>query len=120
MGRRRRGRTEAARVEAPSAPAPALPASRWGWAVPLLLALAVAAAYASVLDADFVNYDDQAYVTENRWITGGLQARSIAWAMTAFEAGNWHPLTWISHMADCQAFGLDPRGPHAINLTLHA
>jgi tetratricopeptide (TPR) repeat protein len=88
--------------------------------VPLLLVAAVLLAYASVLDADFVNYDDQAYVTENRWITGGLQARSVAWAMSAFEAGNWHPLTWISHMADCQVFGLRPRGHHAVNLALHA
>jgi tetratricopeptide (TPR) repeat protein len=100
--------------EAQVAPSPLL------WLAPLVLVAAVLLAYASVLDADFVNYDDQAYVTENRWITGGLQARSVVWATTAFEAGNWHPLTWISHMADCQAFGIRPRGHHAVNLALHA
>lgn len=103
-----------------AAPPPPAPGPSNAWLVSLLLVLTVAAAYASVLGADFVNYDDQAYVTENRWITGGLQARSVAWAMTAFEAGNWHPLTWISHMADCQAFGLRPRGHHAVSLALHA
>jgi tetratricopeptide (TPR) repeat protein len=88
--------------------------------VSLLLVAAVLLSYVSVFDADFVNYDDQAYVTENRHITGGLRAESVAWALRAFEAGNWHPLTWISHMVDCQVFGLAPRGHHATNLFLHA
>jgi len=88
--------------------------------VPLLLVAAVLLVYRSVLDADFVNYDDQAYVTENRHVTVGLVAPSVAWAFTAFEAGNWHPLTWLSHMADCQAFALRPRGHHATSLALHA
>jgi protein O-mannosyl-transferase len=90
------------------------------WLVPLLLVGAVLAAYASLLDADFVNYDDQAYVTENRHVSAGLRPEGVVWAFTAFEAGNWHPLTWLSHMADCQAFGLAPRGHHATSLALHA
>lgn len=102
---------------------PGGPSARNGpavWLVCLLLVAAVLAAYAPVLDADFVNYDDQAYVTENRHVNTGLGSDNLAWALVAFEAGNWHPLTWLSHQADCQAFGLRPRGHHATSLALHA
>jgi tetratricopeptide (TPR) repeat protein len=102
----------------PGSPAAARPPA--DWLVPLILVGAVLLAYASVLSAEFVNYDDQAYVTENRRVSGGLRAGNVAWALTAFEAGNWHPLTWISHMADCEAYALRPRGHHATNLALHA
>jgi tetratricopeptide (TPR) repeat protein len=116
----RRRRAQAVAVVAPSSPVAAPPATRARWLVPLLLVLAVLLAYAPVFDAGFVNYDDQAYVTENRHVTAGLTRQDIAWAFTAFEAGNWHPLTWLSHMADCQAFGLRSGAHHATNVLLHA
>jgi protein O-mannosyl-transferase len=67
----------------------------------------------------FVAYDDQNYVYENRDITGGLTLRSVEWALSHRHAGNWHPLTTISHMTDCQIFGLHPFGHHLTNVLLH-
>ena len=67
----------------------------------------------------FVEYDDQNYVYENRDITGGLTLRSVEWALSHPQARNWHPLTTISHMADCQIFGLQPFGHHLTNVLLH-
>jgi tetratricopeptide (TPR) repeat protein len=67
----------------------------------------------------FVEYDDQNYVYENRGITGGLTLHSVEWAFSHPQARNWHPLTTISHMADCQIFGLQPFGHHLTNVLLH-
>jgi tetratricopeptide (TPR) repeat protein len=67
----------------------------------------------------FVEYDDQNYVYENRDITGGLTLHSVEWAFSHPQARNWHPLTTISHMADCQIFGLQPFGHHLTNVLLH-
>ncbi|MDH7601885.1 MAG: tetratricopeptide repeat protein [Armatimonadota bacterium] len=83
------------------------------------LAAVVAIVYLPVLDADFVGYDDELYVTRNPYVQAGPTAESLLWAFTTFAAGNWHPLTWISHMLDCAAYGLDPRGHHLTNLILH-
>ncbi len=79
-----------------------------------------AAIYAPVRDFEFVNYDDYHYVVENTHVASGLTAKNVAWAFPAFAAGNWHPLTWISHQADCQVFGLDPGGHHVTNVLFHA
>lgn len=67
----------------------------------------------------FVNYDDQEYVYENPRITGGLTNQAVIGAFTQFHARNWHPLTTLSHMLDCQLFGLNPAGHHFINVLLH-
>jgi len=67
----------------------------------------------------FVNYDDDQYVTKNQNVQAGLTAKTIKWAFTAKNAGNWHPLTWLSHMLDCQLFGLDPKWHHIVNLLFH-
>jgi tetratricopeptide (TPR) repeat protein len=69
---------------------------------------------------DFINYDDPNYVYENTNITGGLSIRGIAWALTHIHSMNWHPLTTISHMLDCQIYGLKPGGHHASNVLLHS
>ena len=71
-----------------------------------------------VLDCDFVSYDDPVYVTENHRVQQGLSLDNIGWAFT-FAFSNWTPLDTISHMADCQFFGLNPRGHHATSLALH-
>jgi tetratricopeptide (TPR) repeat protein len=84
----------------------------------LLLVLTIAA-YWQIRDFDFVYYDDRLYVTENAYVQQGLNWENIKWAFTTGQASNWHPLTWLSHMLDCDLFGSDPRGPHVINLSLH-
>ncbi len=72
------------------------------------------------MDADFIGLDDPQYVSENTHVLAGLRAGGFAWALTSFEAANWHPLTWLSHMLDVTLFG--PRaGPHhRVNVALHA
>ncbi len=69
---------------------------------------------------DFINYDDPRYVYENTKITGGLSISGIAWAFTHIHSMNWHPLTTISHMLDCQFYGLKAGGHHFTNVLLHA
>ncbi|MGA2176816.1 MAG: tetratricopeptide repeat protein [Verrucomicrobiota bacterium] len=86
----------------------------------LLLGLGTIALYAPALTFSFVNYDDQLYVLNNPNVNHGLTAAGLGWAFQAGYAANWHPLTWLSHMVDCQVFGLRPGGPHAINVLLHA
>ncbi len=65
-------------------------------------------------------WDDDAYVTANPHVRSGLTSSNLRWAMTSFEQSNWHPLTWISHMLDCQLFGLNPGPPHLVNVLLQA
>jgi Tfp pilus assembly protein PilF len=76
--------------------------------------------YFSTLNSAFINYDDPAYVTKNAHVLEGLSWNNITWALTATVEANWHPLTWISHMADVQLFGMNPRGHHAVSVLLHA
>src|SRR5262245_54258916 len=87
--------------------------------VPLLLALGTAAVYAPVRHHAFVDYDDFVYVVDNPHVNGGLTADGVGWAFTARWAANWHPLTWLSHMADVQAFGLSPGAHHLVNVGIH-
>jgi tetratricopeptide (TPR) repeat protein len=68
----------------------------------------------------FVNYDDDHYVYQNPCVERGLTAAGIVWAFTTTQCYNWHPLTWLSHMLDCQAYGLHAGGHHLTNVLLHA
>jgi len=86
----------------------------------LLLVLATLALYNSVTRAPFLNYDDALYVTGNPQVRAGLTWKTVAWAFRTSELGNWHPLTWLSLAFDCQIFGLNPAGPHILNVLLHA
>jgi tetratricopeptide (TPR) repeat protein len=88
--------------------------------VSLLLAVATIAVYAPVHDHPFAGLDDPKYVTQNPHIKDGLTAGAVVWGFTHGYAGNWHPLTWVSHAADVQVFGLDPAGHHDENVLLHA
>ncbi|MEN6556827.1 MAG: hypothetical protein ABFC54_01475, partial [Thermoguttaceae bacterium] len=90
------------------------------WAVCGLLVLAVALVFGQTLRHGFVNIDDGAYVTQNRQVVHGLTGQGIAWSLTARYASNWHPITWLSHMLDCQLYGLRPWGHHLTNVLLHA
>jgi tetratricopeptide (TPR) repeat protein len=84
-----------------------------------LLAVIVFAAYWPVLSHDFTNYDDPNYVTANADVQRGLTWARVSWAFCNPVVGNWHPLTMLSHMLDCQLFGLRPAGHHLTNLLLH-
>ncbi len=86
----------------------------------LLLVLATLALYNSVTHAPFLNYDDQVYVTDNLHVRAGLTWKTVGWAFRSSEQSNWHPITWLSHALDCQIFGLNPEGPHTVNVLLHA
>jgi protein O-mannosyl-transferase len=89
------------------------------WILALVLALATIALYYPVSHHPFLNYDDDAYVSENVHIQSGLNWDTVRWAFTTFESANWHPLTWISHALDYQMFQLDPGGHHETNVVLH-
>jgi len=75
--------------------------------------------FGQTLRHDFINYDDPRYVYQNTKITNGLNVAAIAWAMTHIHAENWHPLTTITHMLDCQVYGLRAGGHHLTNVLLH-
>jgi len=68
---------------------------------------------------EFIVYDDNVYVTENLHVQTGLTYGNMLWAFTTIEASNWHPLTWWSHMLDCQIYGLNPKGHHLTNILFH-
>jgi tetratricopeptide (TPR) repeat protein len=88
--------------------------------VSVLLAVIVGIAFGRALGNDFVGYDDQSYVVLNPRVTNGLTLEGIQWAFTHVHASNWHPLTMISHMLDCQLYGLQPWGHHLTSILLHA
>jgi len=85
-----------------------------------LLVVAVALVYRGAGGFEFVNLDDPDYLTRNPMVRGGLSWRGFWWAFTAFHAANWHPLTWLSHMADASLFGMDAGAHHLVSLGLHA
>lgn len=88
-------------------------------AVAVVLVIGTIAAYWGLWNNGFINYDDNQYVTENRYVINGLTWQGVVWAFTCEHSYNWHPMTWLSHMMDVQLFGLDPAGHHVINLLLH-
>ena len=85
----------------------------------LFLIASTVCVFCQVRNHDFVNYDDSEYVTENRHVQNGLTWEGTIWAFTTTHASNWHPLTWLSHMLDCQIYGLNPGGHHLTGLLFH-
>jgi protein O-mannosyl-transferase len=85
----------------------------------LLLAALTLTSYLQVLSQPFFDYDDQVYVTSNSHVAGGLTGENIVWAFTSVDAANWHPVTWLSHLADVQCFGMNPHGHHLTSLVIH-
>lgn len=85
----------------------------------LVLALVTIAVFGQVCNHEFLNYDDDKYVTENPHVNGGFSRESVIWAFTAPHVANWHPLTSLSHMLDCELFGLSPFWHHITNLLFH-
>ena len=86
----------------------------------IILFLVTTAVYFRAAFFPFALIDDADYVTNNYRVTSGLSLSSLQWACTTFYAGNWHPLTWLSLMADSQLFGAGPMGYHLVNVLLHA
>ena len=96
------------------------PESRFTGVVICLALVAITwAVFGQTLTHDFVNFDDHVYVYENPLVIRGLSTEGIAAAFTQTHARNWHPLTTLSHMLDCQLYGLNARGHHLTNLLLH-
>src|SRR5437660_5221676 len=87
----------------------------------ILLGLAVMtfAIYAQVIGHQFITLDDDAYIKENGMVNRGVTLAGVAWAFTAFDQGNWHPLTWIAHMIDSQLFGMNAGGHLLVNALIH-
>jgi protein O-mannosyl-transferase len=79
--------------------------AHYSWFATLLL-------YGSVRHHEFLDFDDSQYVTKNIHVSTGLKLGNVVWAFTTFYAANWHPVTWLSHMTDCQLFGLNSGSQH--------
>ena len=78
------------------------------------------AAFEGLRHNDFVCYDDPLYVSENAHVTEGLTFDSFVWAFKSWkDTANWHPVTWLSHMLDCELFGLNAHRHHLMNLLFH-
>ena len=85
------------------------------------LVVAVAVLYGRVAGFGFVDFDDPAYVFANPHVRAGLTREGIGWAFTTHQEANWTPLSWISHMAAAQVFGVEKAcGHHLVNVALHA
>ena len=93
------------------------------WLAPCI-ALALGAVtllvYWPVRHFDFLNWDDLTYISRNDHVRGGITWNGVIWSFTHSYSSNWHPLTWLSHMLDCQLYGLNPAGPHLTNVVFHA
>ena len=90
------------------------------WAAAGLLVAATAAIYWQTLGHEFLRFDDHAYIVANPHVRGGLTPENATWALSTRHASNWHPLTWLSHMADCSLYGMWPGGHHLTSVVLHA
>lgn len=85
----------------------------------VLLIITSLIAYGRILGNDFVNFDDEIYITKNQHVQAGINSQTIKWAFTSVVSSNWHPLTLLSHALDWQLFGGNASGHHLINLLLH-
>ena len=88
-------------------------------AVSIFLTVIIWVVFGQTLGHDFVNFDDDKYVYENFEVSRGLTLEGFKWLLTHSHANLWHPLTTLSHMADCQIYGLKPGGHHFTNVLLH-
>ena len=87
--------------------------------VSLFLIVMILAAYWQLPTHNFLDFDDNGYITRNTHVHEGLTRESIAWAFSFTDVAYWHPLTWLSHMLDYQLFGLKSGMHHLMNLLLH-
>jgi hypothetical protein len=75
--------------------------------------------YWQVAYHEFISLDDETYVVNNIHVATGLSFANVVWAFSSVHSGNWHPLTWVSHMLDVQIYGLNPAGHHLTNVFIH-
>ncbi len=85
----------------------------------LFIIVLVFLVYLQVKDFEFINFDDNEYIYENRHVQKGLTPESILWAFTSTHAANWHPLTWLSHLLDVSLFGVKAGMHHLTNVIFH-
>ncbi len=85
-----------------------------------LLVAIIVAVYGRTGRHEFITFDDELYVTANPMVLQGVTAPGVSWAFSTLATGNYHPLTWLSHMADVAVFGLDAGRHHLVNVALHA
>jgi cytochrome c-type biogenesis protein CcmH/NrfG len=111
----------AASLKMPTAPAQANSGNdrRITIAVCVFLTAIIWVVFGQTLTHDFVNFDDDRYVYENPEVSRGVTLEGLKWVLTHSHASLWHPLTTLSHMADCQIYGLRPGGHHFTNVVLH-
>jgi len=88
--------------------------------IALLLVLVTLAVYLPVTHHEFVSYDDNDYITDNLVVQDGLTLAGVKWAFSGAHAANWHPVTWLSHMMDCELFQLNAGAHHLVNVLFHA
>jgi len=96
-----------------------MPTRSYVFLIFIILIVTTLVAYEPVRQNEFVDYDDTEYVTKNQNVVNGFTLKGIKWAFTTFHMGNWHPVTWLSHMLDCQLFGLNPLWHHLTSLLFH-
>ncbi|MBU6409813.1 MAG: hypothetical protein KGR98_05440, partial [Verrucomicrobia bacterium] len=87
--------------------------------IALLIVLGTLAVYLPARRDGYSLYDDPDYVTQNPMVENGLTLDGVQWAFSTWHASNWHPLTWLSHMLDCQIFGLNAGMAHSVNVLFH-
>jgi Flp pilus assembly protein TadD len=119
MSRRSQPNTASAKVPARPSDPTGLNDRRTVLGVCLVLAAITLLVFGQTVHHDFFDYDDNVYVYENAPVAGGLTLSGVLWAFTHVHSSNWHPLTWISHMLDCQLYGLNPGGHHLTSVLLH-
>ena len=95
------------------------PAGSVAW-ICVALAIFTFAVYLQAGNHHFLSFDDNVYVTANPHMTGGLTGKNMLWAFTSTDESNWHPITWLSHLADVQCYGMNPRGHHLTGVAIHA
>ena len=88
-------------------------------AICIFLMVATFCIYSQVQDHEFINLDDNLYITNNLNVQAGFTSKSVEWAFTTLAAGNWSPVTWFSHILDYQLYGLHAKGHHLTSLFLH-
>src|SRR3989442_4840280 len=95
--------------------------SRWTFfGISIFLVAITWALFAQTFHHQFINYDDPLYVLDNAHVRAGLTWRGMAWTFTHIHSQNWHPLTTISHMLDCQLFGVNAGAHHLVNVFFHS
>src|SRR2546421_4253703 len=93
--------------------------TRWDFIICALLVGTITGVFWQVRHHEFITFDDSNYVTTNLRVQAGVTPQNVAWAFRTISESNWHPLTWLSHMLDCQWFGQNAGAHHLVNVFIH-